>query len=287
MQEDFSAKTGEGIYRRAALSLDKVTFNGNEGFFSEQEKDAKRDEQTGKYPKKTITQAGEPLEVVFLKIRRVLSAYSKKATMRTNEHNHKADLVTLYKPDGKKEYGLATEIRDNNPTLKTQQIVYCWIPKEDKVVRVTIKGSSLGSDFKHKEKVLKFYDYLQSFGTNEHSHEFVTKITPVKEEGPQGDYFSISFVKGAKLDEEELVKVKDMINDLHERILAIDARMDVGSKVSKKSSSNLPTVDINDIPVIDDTKGTSDEGDEEDEDDEEGGAKFPKSEEIDVKDIPF
>lgn len=272
MQEDISSKTGEGIYRRASLSLDKVTFNGNDGLFFEQDKDAKADEVTKKIPKNQITKQGEALDVVFLKIRRVLSAYSKKASMRTTEHNHKGETVTLYKPDGN-EVGVAKDLRETYPLLKTQQIVYCLLPKEDKVVRLVVKGSSLGSEFKHPQGVYKFYDYLQSFASNEHSHEFITKLVPVQEEGPQGIYYAISFLKGEKLDAETLAEVKAKINDIHERTVAIDQRLNSASAKGKKE------VSIDDIPIIN----------EDDDEEMMGGVKFPEKDEgvINAKDIPF
>ena len=286
MQEDFSTKTGEGIYRRAALSLNKITLNGNDGVFFMQEKDAKKDEQTGKYPKIQVTKKGEPIEVVFLKIRRVLSAYAKKNSMKTSEHNHKKETVTLYKPDGK-QVGVAEELRAQYPTLKTQQIVYCWLRESDSIVRVVIKGSSLGSEYKHKEQVLKFYDYLQSFGSDEHSHEFITKLVPVAEEGPQGEYYALSFVKGEKLDEEDLAKVKLMINDLHERISAIDERLHGTYKPKAQNKNELPTVDVNDIPIVEDDEKPEEEDDEEQEVGAPVGFKFNEEKEIDVKEIPF
>jgi len=255
--QDVSSKTGEGIYRRAAMSLNEITFNGNDGIFFERDKDAKKDEKTNKYPKTQITQEGESISVVFLKIRRVLASFSKKASMRTNEHNHKNETVTLYKADGK-EFGLAKDLRDKYPQLKTQQVVYCWIPgdknlTDGRIVRLVVKGSSLGSDYKHGTEVLKFYDYLQSFANNEHSHEFITELKPVKEEGPQGDYYAISFVKGRKLDESESEFVATTIDDIHERITAIDERLK--SNFGKPMDAAVPadaTVDedVEDIPTI-------------------------------------
>lgn len=284
MQEDISNKTGENIYRRAKLSLDEVTFNGNTGIFYEREKDAEKDEKTGKYPKKAISETGGTINVVFLKIRRVLSSFSKKGSLRTSEHNHKGEMAVLYGPSGLKEPGIASELREKYPQLKTQQIVYCYRPGFNKIVRIVIKGSSLGSEYKHLAEVLKFYDYLQSFSSNEHSHEFVTQLTPVKEEGPQGDYYAISFVKGQKLGEEELKKVELMINEIHEKTSEIDSRFQGNIKKPKEVKNELPTIDANEIPVIEDD-------DKEDEDDGEmpESVKFPddKQDNINVKDIPF
>lgn len=282
MQNNTSDKTGEGIYRRAALSLDKITFNGNDGVFFNKDKDAQKDEKTGKFPTTQITKEGESLDVVFLKIRRVLSFFSKKGSMATSEHNHKGEMVTLYKQDGNIT-GIASQLREEYPMLKTQQIVFCWVPSINRIARVVVKGSSLGSEYKHETPVLKFYDYLQSFASNEHSHEFITKLTPVKEEGPQGDYCAINFVKGEKLDAEMLAKVNAMIDDIHERTSAIDARLNSAPAKEKEPKFTKKTYTKRDdgsgIPIIEEGKEdlsqTPDLGDDED------------SSEVNVKDIPF
>ena len=276
MNEDISMKTGEGLYRRASFSLDRITFNGNEGYFLEQEKDAQRSEATGKFPKKQITKAGEPLEVVFLKIRRTLSSYSKKEKMGTNEHNHKGDFVTLYHPAGN-EMGYASDLREKYPQLRTQQVVYCYLPKENRTVRLNIKGASLGSDFKHPKGVHKFYDYFQCFKANEHSHEYITLLKPVAEEGPQGTYYAISFERGAKLDEEQLSTVRKLIEEVHDKITEVDARFQANVPQKKEPGKK---VNMDEIPII------------------EEGQQFPKvdwgedeeeaeTKEIDPKDIPF
>lgn len=261
-------KTGEGIYRRAALSLNEITFNGNDGDFFERDKDAKKDEKTGKFPKTQITKEGESLTVVFLKIRRVLSSFSKKASMRTSEHNHKNEMVTLYK-GGEKEYGLAKDLRVKYPQLKTQQVVYCYVPTAEpnatgRVVRLIIKGSSLGSDYKHGTKVLKFYDYLQDFGSEEHSYQFETELKPIKEEGPQGDYYAMSFIKGRKLDQTEEADMLRMIDEIHNKVSAIDerAKANMGTPnvlpeetVEEETEEEIPTIqqgaDLSDVNVED------------------------------------
>lgn len=288
MDEDILSKTGESIYQKNTMALDEVTFDGNDGIFLERAKDAKKDKETGIMPRTKLTQPEEVLEVVYLKIRRTLFHYDEmqEKFWNTSEHNSKSDLVVLYK-DGKKEIGTAEDLRakylDANqvPILSTQQVVYAYVPKLDKVVRLLIKGASLGSRFEHKTEVLKFYDYFRSFGKGEHSHQFVTKLTPVKEINKmKKTYFAISFVKGQPLDEEMQSKVLGMINETHEMVQAIDDRLQATLSKSEFSSPKQTfreKVSMDDIPIIEEGKETY--GTQ---------VEFPKDEgEIDPKDIPF
>jgi hypothetical protein len=215
MDED---KTGEGAFRRPNYTVSQVTFNGDEGRFYYRAKDAVKGED-GKFPKTAITEKGQPLSVVYLKIRRVLSHFKKGGDgYTTNEHTSKKDRVILY---GKNEVGIAEELREKYPELRTQQIVYCYLPLKKEIVRLTLKGSSLGSDETAKG-ILKFYDYFRVFNDDEHSYEFATRLTPVAEQGPKGTYYAIGFTKGDKLNETNLETVKGMIDEVHDRTKAVD-----------------------------------------------------------------
>lgn len=255
-------KTGEDIYRRSNVSFDRVNFNAAEGTFFLQDKDAKKDETTNKYPKLKLTENGQSLDAVFLRIRRILFYFAKKngqyAGMSTSEHNHKNEMVALYKPDGK-EYGIAADLRDKYTNLHTQQVVYAYLPNEDRTVRLIIKGASLGSGFKHPKDVLKFYDYLQSFEKNQSSTEFITHLVPIEEEGPQGTYYALRFVKGDKLEETSEVyrKTRKLIDEISENIFEIDKRLQSGfdrnieQKEQVEIKSNYPEYPTDDIDPAD------------------------------------
>ncbi len=152
--------TGESNFKRAER-YSEITFNGNKGEFFYRNKDAERDEQTKKFPKESL---GNEIAVVFLKVRRVLQAKYKPdtPTLRTSEHNVKGDIVVLY--EGKERRGVVVADGDlaKEKGLYTNQIVYCYFPEKKEVVKVVLKGSSLGSK-KTAKGVMKFYDYMQSF----------------------------------------------------------------------------------------------------------------------------
>lgn len=261
--------TGAGNYG-GRFKVSEITFNGDKGTFYYRQKDAEKDAE-GKYPKEDL---GKGLDVVFMKIRRKLSVYKKSGGMSTNEHNTKADFVVLY---GGKDKGTANEIRERHQELRTQQLVYSFFPTKKEVVRVVIKGASLGSETKKKE-VLKFYDYLQTFKGDDHVHEFFTKLIPVEEEGPKGTYFAMSFVRGEKLTEVQQEKVNERIEELHNAIEASDAafkqKMSVGGTSSDPTDIQMDADEEEEPPAP--PPGTLSDAD----------FVYPE-EDIDPKDIPF
>jgi hypothetical protein len=238
MPNDLKNKTGESTFSRGS-TYDQVALNGDKGRFVMLKKDAERD-SSGKLPKidlgvgvemsydsktgKPTVTGTTPLKLVFFKIRRALSSYNPVVGgARTNEHNNKNERVVLYGPQkGQKEYGIATSLREKYTDLHTQQIVYCYDTEYDKVVKLTVKGSSLGSE-KTAKGVTKFYDYLQSFKGEDSMTKYVTEMYPVAEEGPKGVYFALDFVRGRELDAEEAARVSGLLDSVHAEIEASDA----------------------------------------------------------------
>jgi hypothetical protein len=209
--------------RRPEYKLNEVTFNGQTGVFVKRcllEDKIKSDD--GKEIYKTVD-LGKELEVVFLKHRRKLAQFIKnKPSLNTNEHNHKDDMVMLFGVDTKPIKGIASDLRETYPGLKTNQIVYCFVPSLKEIVRLTIKGSSLGSENK-PEGVLSYYSYLNSFGDSEHNWQYKTLLKPSAETSSLGAYYAIQFVRGEKLADEQIEKVAKMIEEVHNKVVAIDA----------------------------------------------------------------
>ena len=261
--EDVSHMTGEGNFKRSNR-YSEVTFNGSKGEFYYRDKESEKDETTGKFPKENL---GKEIGLVFLKVRRILQAKYKPNTqsLRTSEHNVKGDTVILYEGKDRKGIVLADGELAKGRGLYTNQIVYCYLPVKKEVVRLIVKGASLGSD-KTAKGVLKFYDYMQSFKEDDHLHNFVTKLVPVGEEGPQGTYYAIDFQRGEKLDETKQEKVISLIKEVHESITKNDAAMNL----------NAPNVSLDTLPEIQTDDGYDDEE----------GIKYPE-EEINPEDIPF
>jgi len=256
-KQTINEMTGEKDYKKAPdFKLNQVNFNGKDGKFVKLHLLEEKLEN-GKYKK---TDLGESLDVVFLKHRRDLSSFKKVAgenvIKQTNEHNHKDDFVTLFM-GANKESGIASDLRVRYPELKTRQIVYVYVPQLDEVVRLFIKGSSLGSNQKEKE-VMGYYEYLGSFGSDESCWQYETNLTPVQETSDLGDYYAISFNRGKKLDEKEIETTMVRIEAIHNKLKDIDdyyksKKADVREEqVSEEPDvvDDYPTEDINpdDIP---------------------------------------
>jgi hypothetical protein len=167
------------------------------------------------------------IEVVFLKIRRKLverGSNEGEIVRSTNEHNHKNEAVQLFDTrTNTKSYGIAADLREKYEGLRTVQVVYALLLQEGKqeVVRLVVKGASLGSDAK-PEGVINFYQYLQSFGKDEHFWEFKTILTAVLEEGKKS-YFAKDFKRGEVLTADKAKEyVVKCMKEIHEKCLELD-----------------------------------------------------------------
>jgi hypothetical protein len=171
-------------------------------------------------------QLGDSVKVVFLKIRRKLVERGKdgKIVRSTSEHDSPKNSVVLYEGEHKQP-GVAEDLRKQFPNLRTVQIVYallCEGPNEPELVKLIVKGASLGSEVKAKD-VPTFYDYISSFKGDEHFYQFKTTLTPVKEEGKQ-TYFAINFQRGERLSETSYALAMERMKDVHENCVAVDTQ---------------------------------------------------------------
>jgi len=248
-ENDLATASGESTYRAPrALELNEVSINGDA---DAREVDGKLVRKGGYFRKRILVgrtkrdekpeevNLGAPLKVVFLKIRRKLVERTSKGEIvcSTNEHNSKTDAVTLYISATKEQKrGVAEDIRKAYPGLRTVQIVYALLlhgTGEPELVRLTIKGASLGSEAK-AEGVPTFYEYISSFPDGEHMWEYATELHPVIEEGAKS-YFAIDFKRGAKLEERTLSLAKTKLMDVALNCRKVDearaAKIVQGAKV--------------------------------------------------------
>lgn len=264
-----------------ALELNQVSLNGDAeakevepgkfvrvgGYFRkalilEAAKDQKPEEQ----------KLGNPISVVMLKIRRKLVERGQdgKIVRSTSEHNHKGEAVLLYEAgnNSKPIPGTAEDLRDRFDGLRTVQIVYSLLlngTEEPELVKLMIKGSSLGSESK-AEGVTDFYDYVSSFrkdadGNREHFYQFETVLNAVLEEGKK-TYYTIDFKRGRKLSPEMYALALKHMEEVHNactevdtaRVMKIAKGLTVETTVEGRTEDNfavdMPKDDINpdDIP---------------------------------------
>jgi hypothetical protein len=282
MQKDYASMSGESTYRAPRpLELNEVSLNGDAEIV---------EEANGTYTKKggyfrkrlLVSRAnrdqkpeeinlGNTVDVVFLKIRRRLIERGQNGEIlrSTNEHDNRGSVVNLYDPFTKQTIrNNAQALREQYSNLRTVQVVYALLcgPNEPELVRVNIKGSSLGSDNKDPN-VKTFYDYMGSFEKGEHMFDFVTKLTPVLEKGAKS-YYTVNFERGEKLDEKQLAYALQRLEEVYEKCVELDAAAAAKAEVAKDVSEVVVDPDA----ALDNALG--------------GGIEYPK-EDINPDDIPF
>lgn len=197
------------------LVLNEIQFNGKKNLFYYVNK-KKGLVETPKGKRYEQESLGESVSVVFLRIRRRLRQYRKdEKPLVTNEHNTKSDMLTLF-GDTQIIKGSNDALKERYPNLRTNQTVYCLFSREgfdDEIVRLNVKGSSLGSKSKAKD-VHTFYSYVSSFkdgGADDHFYDFITELYGVEESSDLGEYYSMSFRKGLELTQDLKEKVVEMM----------------------------------------------------------------------------
>lgn len=216
--EQLAEMTGEGQYRKSKLlTLKSLKLNGDDGAFYITHLDEPKRED-GKYRKEKIV--GVP-EVVFLKVRRRLIESSKDGlVLQTTEHNTPDDTVLLYNKESKQpERATARFLRENYDSLRTEQIVY--VRYKSQIMRLYVKGASLGSDAKAKTTT-SFYSYLSSFKGDDHWYNVRTKLVPIEERGAR-TYYCIDFQRGTDLDDNQRATVITDIETVYNSCKEFDA----------------------------------------------------------------
>lgn len=229
--------SGEATYRGPRpLELNEVSLNGDGDV--KQIAPGKFEPKGGYFRKRILIgkpqdekpeeiNLGSTIKVVFLKIRRKLVERGDKGAIvrSTSEHTSKNDVVTLFdSKTGKRVVGVAADLREQYEGLRTVQIIYallCAGPNEPELVRLIIKGASLGSEAK-AENVMDFYRYLGSFRGDEHVWQYQTILSSVREEGAKS-YYVIDFKRGDRLDDASQEFAIAKLKDVHAKCTEIDA----------------------------------------------------------------
>lgn len=227
--EEINKMTGADNYNRPQLTKRKsIRIDGKKGGLIITYLNEPKDEFEG-YRQEIIN---EPINVVFLKIRRRLMQGSKDQGIvkYTNEHDDINDSVSLFIKDGEKTEGPAKYLRELHPELKTEQIIY--VRYKGEICKLSAKGLSLrGSD-----NTTNFYQYISN---NRDWYKFQTKIVPT-----QGDeYHFIDFQRGNDLSEEQLAEVIKDIQEVYENCKEVDEAYSPKKEDKKiESESVTPTV---------------------------------------------
>lgn len=250
---DPAAASGESNYKGAqGLTLNEVSLNGDGdvrevspgqfirkgGFFRKRiligaKKDEKPEEEN----------LGNPVSVVFLKIRRKLvqRGADGKIVRSTSEHNDKSDAVLLYEAGKQQpESGVAADLREKYEGLRTVQVVYALLlghpTEEPELVRITIKGASLGSESKADDRT-DFYSYLGSFKGDDHFYQYETLMEAVLENGKK-TYFATNFKRGSKLSENNYAYAMNKMRLVHEKCMEVDTTR--AARIAKGATVEIP-----------------------------------------------
>ncbi len=235
------------------LVLNEIQFNGKKNtFYLVNKKGGLVETPKGKrYEQESL---GESINVVFLRIRRRLRQFRKdEKPLVTNEHNTKSDMLTLF-GDPQIIKGSNDALKAQYPNLRTNQTVYCLFTREgfpDEIVRLSVKGSSLGSKAKAKD-VHTFYTYISSFkdgGADDHFYDFITELYGVEEQGDLGEYYSMSFRRGLELPQEVKDKAVEMMMPVYTFIKQSDVFYET-KKVAELQKISAKEVSDNDEEVI-------------------------------------
>ncbi len=223
------------------------------------------DEQSGNYRKRIWVDKkddakpedidlGNQIPTVWLKIRRKLVERGRDGQIlrSSNEHNTVNDTVSIYQDSKEVFKGNAKDARAMYEGLRTVQVVYALLltGKEPELVRLTIKGASLGSDAKPKG-VMSFYDYVSTFDT-EPIINYITNLGSIKEEGRK-TYYAMTFTRG-KAVENKMDVVLENLARVHEYCTKCDkgAVLPVGTEhvVAESEDITYPEEELNpaDIP---------------------------------------
>lgn len=235
------------------LELNEIVINGNEGnYYYVHKKKGLIDIEEGVkgYEKDNL---GPAIEVTFLRIRRKLRQYIKgQKPLSTQEHTSSADMLTLFGGE-KVVRGTNDELRKQYQGLRTVQVVYCLYNGE--LVRLTVKGASLGSEVKAKE-VHDFYSYVSSFkknGADDHFYEHITILSNVKERSPMGSYFAMNYERGRKLETDEMELVEQNMGTVYDYVQSLDLfyKTKEVTKIAQtaKETEEIPTIEYPDDDI--------------------------------------
>lgn len=116
--------------------------------------------------------------------------------------------------------GTPAQLKEKFPQMKMVQIIYFLLDKPNELVKLKVKGMSLG----------KLFDYWKEFGSNEHLFQFRTILGEEKQKNQFGKFVVSTFKKGEAIKDlapikENLELIKTKIEQIEEYYAERDAEM--------------------------------------------------------------
>lgn len=206
--DELANLSGEASLKQTRYVVPILKFNGNTAKFSLLTPD-----ENGKM---VTEEVGSSVELVFLKVRRVYTAFEKTADSYiryfTNEHSSWKEGLVLF--ERRKEAnrpkvvaeGSYKELKEEFPNIRLTQYLYSLY--NGGVVKLAIKGKSLGA----------FWQYVKDFKTDEHMFQFLTKIESHEETNEGGlTYHVMDFLNSGK-PEADLEVVAPLIREVSTKL---------------------------------------------------------------------
>jgi hypothetical protein len=167
--------------------------------------------------------------------------------------------------------GTPAEIKERFPQLKMVQILYFLLDQTDEIVRLKVKGMSLGHIF----------DYWKEFGKDEHTFQYQTILGEKKGKNQYGNFVMNTFKKGKKLT--DLTRVKEAIKEVAENIEEIEEYF----KERNEEMENFQSGGLADVILREDAEVSEEIAERSTEEPTYEPIKDDGEEEIKVSEIPF
>ncbi len=200
-------------------TLPSVKLNGREGkFYRTVIEDGEL--KTGDDGKAYLEDMGKTLSGVILKVRKTYFEDGVDSQLFSNEtSSRKNEPITIFQKTENQKGGYSTapvftgtpaEAKERFPELSMVQIIYFLLKDTGEIVRLKVKGMSLGQLFK----------YWKEFNQTEHVFEYYTILGQKADKNKFGSFFVNTFKKGERV--KDLEQVQSAMQEVSDNVEEID-----------------------------------------------------------------
>lgn len=200
---------------------------------------------------------------VILKPRKSFAFDEAESQLFTSEGGNKSDSIFSVFQKSPTQKGFSTnlifqgtpaQVKEKFPGIKMTQILYFLLDQTGEIVRLKVKGMSLG----------QIFDYWKEFpGANDHLFQYKTILKSKKDKNKYGTFYVNTFTKGEQIT--DLSEVRVAIDEVKERVGEIEAfyaERDKEAKNYNEGKEFKPETDGDGEIVIEDKKTLKEKADE-------------------------
>lgn len=249
---ELAEKSGEKNVKPAPrLNADRIRLQGKDGIYLR---------KTFTDEGKKVTEVGDELEGVMLRVRQSYFRFGDKYLIFTNEHNSRFENVSVFQKNKLKDgsYGDTVFLKEApadavREKMKLKKIIYLLKYPEKEIVKLQVKGAGLGP----------LFDYFSEFPGDEHIFQYLTSMGMSQETSDLGDYYAMTFQKERELEDDEMELVAEKIDEIFQVIQyrkqqrqeaekqAEQERKEVDREAPPKKEDEVPIVEEEEIGVED------------------------------------